>query len=64
MDKTLHDTSRKMEEAGTDSDYVIGWQSGYLHNPRREEQRAGEAYTAGYDDGLSGRTDGYSSWAR
>lgn len=62
--KTLYETSTKMESAGVDDAYVLGWQSGYLHNPKLEEQRVTEAYDAGYNDGLAGKTDGYSDWAK
>jgi hypothetical protein len=62
--KTLYETSTKMESAGVDPAYVLGWQSGFLHNPKLEEQRVTEAYDAGYNDGLAGKTDGYSAWAK
>jgi hypothetical protein len=53
-----------MESAGVDPAYVLGWQSGFLHNPKLEEQRVTEAYDAGYNDGLEGKTDGYSAWTK
>jgi hypothetical protein len=62
--KTLYETSTKMESAGVDPAYVLGWQSGYLHNPKLEEQRVTDAYDAGYNDGLAGKIDGYSAWAK
>lgn len=62
--KTYYEASTKMESAGVDPAYVLGWQSGFLHNPKLEEQRVTEAYDAGYNDGLEGKTDGYSSWTR
>lgn len=64
MDKTYYETSKKMEEAGVDPEYILGWQSGYLHMPKREEQRITEAWEAGYRDGLEGKTDGYEAWVK
>ena len=32
-------------------DYIIGWQEGYQHAPKLEEQRLTDAYEAGYEDG-------------
>ena len=39
MSSVYYDTVTRMEKAGVDSEYVQGWQCGYLLNPRREEQR-------------------------
>lgn len=64
MDKTYYETLTKMEKAGIDEEYIQGWIGGYLHNPKREEQRLTEAYEAGYSDGLEGKTDNFSSWVR
>lgn len=64
MDKTYYETSKKMEEAGVDPEYILGWQSGYLHHPKREEQRITEAWEAGYKDGYEGKTDGYEAWIK
>ncbi|AGA34357.1 hypothetical protein TVNIR_2719 [Thioalkalivibrio nitratireducens DSM 14787] len=60
--KTYYETSTKMESAGVNPAYVLGWQSGVLHNPKLEEQRVDDAYDAGYNDGLEGKTDGYTAW--
>ncbi len=54
----------KMEEMGVDSDYVLGWQGGYLGHPKREEQRVTEAYDAGYTDGEERTTDNFSQWVK
>ena len=54
----------KMEEMGVDSDYVLGWQGGYLGHPKREEQRVTEAYDAGYTDGEARTTDNFSQWVK
>jgi len=57
MDPMYYETITKLEAAGTDQEYVNGWAGGFLHNPEREEQRATEAYSAGYEDGSNGNTD-------
>ena len=64
MNKLYYDTISAMEKKGVDKEYINGWACGFLHNPKREEQRLNDAYTAGYDDGHAGKTDGYSSWAK
>ena len=64
MDKLYYDTVTKMEQAGVDRDYIEGWMSGFLHNPKREEQRLTEPYEAGYEDGMSRATDNYTSWVK
>jgi len=64
MNKTYYDTVVKMEQAGVDPEYIQGWQGGFLQNPEREEQRVNDAYSAGFEDGKSGKTDGYSAWAK
>jgi hypothetical protein len=62
--KTYYETTTKMESVGVDEAYILGWQSGFLHNPKLEEQRVTEAYEAGYKDGREGKTDGYNSWTK
>jgi hypothetical protein len=47
-----------------DPEYINGWASGYLHNPKREEQRVNEVYAAGYADGWDKKNDSYSSWIK
>ncbi|MHB8454970.1 MAG: Alvin_2107 family globule sulfur oxidation protein [Acidiferrobacterales bacterium] len=64
MSNVYYDTISKMEKSGVDSDYVNGWACGFLHNPKREEQRVSEAYDAGYNDGVSQKTDGFKSWVK
>ena len=64
MNQEYYDTVVKMEAAGTDSEYVQGWQGGYLVNPEREEQRLTEAYEAGYEDGKEHVLDGFDKWAK
>ena len=64
MANVYYDTLTKMEKTGVDKDYVNGWACGYLHNPKREEQRANEAYDAGYNDGVAQKTDGFKAWVK
>jgi hypothetical protein len=64
MDKTYRETTTKMEQAGVDPEYILGWQGGYLGHPEREEQRVTEAYEAGYEDGKEKNTDNFGSWAK
>lgn len=63
MDDFYRQTTEKMEQANINPDYIMGWQSGYLGHPDREEQRASEAYQAGLADGKEKNTDNFSSWA-
>jgi hypothetical protein len=62
--KTYHDATVEMEKAGVDPEYIEGWQSGFIGQPMREEQRVTEAYEAGYNAGKEQDTGGYSSWAK
>jgi len=64
MNKTYYDSISAMEKKGVDKEYINGWACGFLHNPKREEQRLNDAYNAGYDDGHAGKTDGFGSWAK
>lgn len=57
MNTTYYETVDKLEKTGVDSDYIQGWMAGFLGNPKREEQRITEAYSAGYEDGQSHTTD-------
>lgn len=63
MNDEYREITTKMEATGTKPDYIIGWQSAYLGHPEREEQRVNDAYTAGYNDGQTRKTDGFSAWA-
>ena len=63
VNSTYYESIDAMEKSGTDNEYVIGWASGFLGNPKREEQRTTKAYDAGYEDGEAKVTDGYKSWA-
>ena len=62
MNSVYYETIDKMEKAKVARDYLVGWASGFLHNPKIEEQRANAAYDAGYEDGTSKKTDGYTAW--
>ena len=64
MNKTYYDAVDKMEKADVDPEYIQGWQSAYLHNPKREEQRLNDAYLAGFEDGGAQKMDGYSAWVK
>ena len=52
----------KMEKANVSREYVIGWATGFLQNPAREEQRTNEAYDAGVSDGEEKNADNFKSW--
>lgn len=64
MNNAYYETVTKMEKAGVDPEYIQGWEGGYLHNPKREEQRVNDAYSAGYDDGVAQKTDGFNAWIK
>lgn len=64
MANIYYETIDKMEKSKVDAEYINGWASGYLRNPKREEQRITEAYEAGYQDGLSKKVDNFQNWVR
>ncbi len=64
MNKTYYQAIDTMEKKGVDPEYINGWACGFLHNPKREEQRLTDAYNAGYDDGHASKTDGFSAWVK
>lgn len=64
MTNTYYDAISKMEKSGVDAEYINGWASGFLRNPKREEQRVNEAYDAGYNDGVEGETNNFTSWVK
>jgi hypothetical protein len=64
MDQTYREATTKMDEMGVDPDYILGWQGGYLGHPKREEQRASEAYEAGYEDGAEKTSENFAKWAK
>jgi hypothetical protein len=64
MNQDYYNAVTKMEEAGVDPEYIIGWEGGYVLNPPREEQRVTDAYEAGYEDGKEKNADNFSKWAK
>lgn len=62
MNQQYRDATTKMEEMGVNADYIIGWQGGFLGHPEREEQRATEAYTAGFEDGAEKSEENFGNW--
>ncbi len=57
MANIYYETIDKLEKMGIQQDYISGWAGGFMENPHREEQRANDAYTAGYEDGQGKTTD-------
>lgn len=64
MGTPYYDTVDRMQKQGVDPEYIIGWASGFLHNPKREEQRLNEAYEAGYEHGLEKNSTSFEAWIR
>lgn len=64
MNQTYYDAVTKMEEMGCDEEYILGWQSGFLQNPEREEQRVTDGYEAGYADGQEKNMDNFGNWVK
>jgi len=62
MDKTYRDTTLALEKAGVHTEYLLGWQGGYLGHPKREEQRTSDAYEAGYEHGQAHDAGSYQDW--
>ena len=61
MNDEYHQTLSKLEKDNVSRDYMIGWASGYLGNPRLEEQRVTEHWSAGYEDGSDKHTNNAES---
>jgi len=64
MGTPYYDAIDRMEKKKVDPEYINGWASGFLHNPKREEQRVSEAYDAGYAHGLEKNAGGFDAWIR
>lgn len=64
MNQQYYDAVVAMEKAGTDPEFVQGWQNAYLINSEREEQRVTEAYEAGYEAGKEKDTEAYKEWTK
>jgi len=62
MNQQYRDATSQMEKLNLQSDYIIGWQGGFLGHPLREEQRVNEAYKAGYTDGSEQSTENFANW--
>ena len=62
MNQEYRDATTRMEEMKVNSEYILGWQGGFLGHPMREEQRLTEAYEAGFEDGSEKTTDNLSKW--
>lgn len=64
MDTAYYEAIDRMEKKGVDPEYINGWASGFLHNPKREQQRSNEAYVAGYAHGLEKNSGSCDAWIR
>ena len=64
MSSPYYDTVDRMQKQGVDPEYINGWAGGFLHNPKREEQRLNDAYEAGYEHGLEKNPAGFEAWIR
>jgi hypothetical protein len=64
MGSAYYEAIDRMEKQKVDPEYINGWASGFLRNPKREEQRANEAYAAGYAAGMEKKAGGYEAWIR
>ena len=64
MGTPYYEAIDRMQKQGVDPEYINGWAGGFLHNPKREEQRLNEAYEAGYEHGLERNSAGFEAWIR
>lgn len=64
MDPMYYDTISKLEKMGAHPEYIQGWIGGFLHNPKREEQRVNDSYEAGYTDGENKTIDNASKYTK
>jgi len=62
MNEDYYAAIDKMEKANVSREYIVGWASGFLQNPKLEEQRVNDAYAAGYTDGEEKNAGNFSSW--
>ena len=62
MNEDYYAAIEKMEQANVSREYIIGWASGFLQNPKREEQRVNDAYEAGFEDGGSKNDGNFDGW--
>lgn len=64
MGSAYYEAIDRMEKQKVDPEYINGWASGYLHNPKREEQHVNDAYEAGYAAGMEKKAGGFEAWIR
>ena len=64
MGTAYYETIDQMQKSKVDPEYINGWASGYLRNPKREEQRCSEAYEAGYTAGMEKNPANFAAWVR
>jgi hypothetical protein len=64
MGSAYYEAIDRMEKQKVDPEYINGWASGYLHNPKREEQHTNDAYEAGYAAGMEKKPGGFEAWIR
>ena len=62
MASEYYNTITSLEEQSISKEYILGWASGYLGNPKIEEQRITECWEAGYEDGQQKNTDQAANW--
>lgn len=62
MTNVYYQTITELEKQNISRDYIIGWASGFLGNPKIEEQRLTEPYEAGYGDGQENSTANAENW--
>lgn len=62
MNTPYYDAIDRMQKSRVNPEYINGWACGFLHNPKREEQRVNEAYEAGYAHGLAKNAADYDPW--
>ncbi|MCF6336638.1 MAG: hypothetical protein L3J84_01620 [Gammaproteobacteria bacterium] len=62
MNEDYYAAIEKMEKANVSREYIVGWASGFLQNPKVEEQRVNDAYEAGYVDGEAKNDSNFSTW--
>ena len=64
MGSAYYEAIDRMEKQKVDPEYINGWASGYLHNPKREQQHVNDAYEAGYAAGMEKKAGGFEAWIR
>lgn len=64
MPNPYYETISTLESDNVAQDYILGWASGYLGNPKIEEQRLTDGYEAGYEDGQAKNTDNAKNWPK